>query len=250
MKGLQIFTHSLRQVFGNLQKALQLSLVLYLAQIVLCLAVGVNPFDPMLETKVANFSAAQLLVTLIVSLGAGLWIAVGWHRYVLLVEEPQSFVPRFHGDRLLAYLGRSLLIALIAFLIGLVLGFIGGALASVIGRTAPILSAVIMIGVVFVPILVVAFRLSASLPAAALGRDVGIGAGWTATSGQTGALLALAVVCVVASLALNLTGAALAAVAPLLGMVWMAVVGWINMMVGVSILTTIYGHYVEGRPLV
>ena len=31
---------------------------------------------------------------------------------------------------------------------------------------------------------------------------------------------------------------------------WQFVTGWLVMMVSVSILTTLYGHYIEGRPLV
>jgi hypothetical protein len=34
-----------------------------------------------------------------------------------------------------------------------------------------------------------------------------------------------------------------------LGLVWDFVFGWVQLMVGVSILTTLYGHYIEKRPL-
>jgi hypothetical protein len=34
------------------------------------------------------------------------------------------------------------------------------------------------------------------------------------------------------------------------GLIWQVVTQWVTVMVGASILTTLYGHYVEGRPLV
>ena len=39
------------------------------------------------------------------------------------------------------------------------------------------------------------------------------------------------------------------AVSQPLGLVVLGVTGWFVTMVSVSILTTIYGHYVEGRPI-
>jgi hypothetical protein len=36
---------------------------------------------------------------------------------------------------------------------------------------------------------------------------------------------------------------------PVLAQLWQLVIGWPVMMVGLSILTTLYGHYVQKRPL-
>ena len=36
---------------------------------------------------------------------------------------------------------------------------------------------------------------------------------------------------------------------PPLGLVWQALVNWLGMLLGISILTTIYGHFIEKRDL-
>jgi len=41
----------------------------------------------------------------------------------------------------------------------------------------------------------------------------------------------------------------LGGVGAFLALLWTLATGWVIMVVGVSILTTIYGHYVEGRAL-
>ena len=74
--------------------------------------------------------------------------------------------------------------------------------------------------------------------------------GWEATRGQTGTILILAVILVAFSIGLQYL-ASLAFTDPfsLPAIVLNGVVQWFVGMVGVSILTTLYGHFVEGRPL-
>lgn len=45
---------------------------------------------------------------MVVAFIATLWIAVAWHRFVLLNEAPQGLLPAFKGDRVMAYLLRML----------------------------------------------------------------------------------------------------------------------------------------------
>ena len=58
----------------------------------------------------------------------------------------------------------------------------------------------------------------------------------------------LAILAVLGSVLIDLPVLSLMNIMPL-AMTWTFVTAWIKTMVGASILTTIYGHYVEGRPL-
>ena len=253
MKGWQLFTHSARQVFGNLGAALRISAVLYLAQIAVAIIVGFNVFagQAALQAQIdaGGFPWGGFAVTLLVSIISGLWIAVGWHRYVLLVEQPGAALPEFHGDRMLAYFGRTLLIVLIVALVGFVIGVCVGLLSAIAGTRVAGLSGVLYVAAIFIPALVISFRLCGSLPSAALGAEAGIADAWRKTAGQTGAFLTLAVITTVLSFAIDSPALMIAAPASVASGVWLAITGWIKLMVGISILTTLYGHYIEGREL-
>jgi len=59
----------------------------------------------------------------------------------------------------------------------------------------------------------------------------------------------LAVVSVLAAMAISIPGEILLSAAPVLGVIWQIGVQWISSLFGISILTTIYGVYVEKRDL-
>lgn len=253
MKGWQLFTHSARQVFGNLGAALRISAVLYLAQIAVAIIVGFNVFAGQAalqaQIDVGGFPWGAFVATLLFSSISGLWIAVGWHRYVLLVEQPGAALPEFHGDRMFAYFGRSLLIALIVGLVGVALGVCVGLVTALVGQPGTVLVGILTVAAIMVPVLIISFRLSGSLPSAALGAQAGIADTWRMTAGQTGAFLTLAVIAVVLSVVIDLPAKMIFAPASIASGVWLAITGWVKLMVGISILTTLYGHYIEGREL-
>ena len=209
MKGWQIFMHSLRQVFNNLEGALRVSAVLYVGQAVLGLLLlqtvspwgeSANPDGMRTMMMAGDFPWASLIVVVLVAVICNLWIAVGWHRYVLTNEKP-ALLPALLGDRMWAYFLRGLMIGLILIPVFIVVGLVVGFLAAAGGP-----------------------------PLAAI------------------AAVALAVILAVLSFAVALVGT-LAFQAIGLGLVWDFVFGWVQLMVGVSILTTLYGHYIEKRPL-
>ena len=274
MKGWDIFRHSVRQVFWNLGGALRVSGVLYLVQIGLTLTLlgTVSVGDGGIGSAQAShqMSGAIVAPVVIVTLLIGLWIAVGWHRYVLLIEEP-GFVPRLHMDRVLGYFGKGILIGLVMIIPAIVAGFlIGLALAAIasaafkgqvltIDTIIPLslqieLSVVALI--IAVPVLAIGLRLSTILPGVALKAGQPLFQGWAATSHEMGAFVMLAVLSVAGIFLLGLPdmlwgspvhSMSLSA-APL--MIYQVVSQWVQVMVGVSILTTLYGHYIEKRPLV
>lgn len=90
--------------------------VLYAVQVVIGLILG---FGMMANAQMGPGAMGGFgfgaLVVLLVAVVTGLWIAVGWHRYVLLNEKPE-LLPAFRQDRMIAYFIRSLILGLIILL--------------------------------------------------------------------------------------------------------------------------------------
>lgn len=244
MKAWHIFIHSVRQVFGNFNAAVRVSAAIYVAQAAIALAFG--PPMPAGDGDLPQTPEAMfgLAVTAFSFLVGSLWIAVAWHRYVLREEHSPAAVPPFHGARMADYFVKSLLIGLIAAAIGAVAGMLAAFI--LLPLAGPAAGAMVPF-VVMVPVFVVLYRFSAILPGVALGESVRFTAGWEATVGETGTMVGLAAVSALASLLLGLP---LAILPGLPGLLWEFVANWVQLMVGISILTTLYGHYIERRALV
>lgn len=254
MKAWKIFVHSVRQVVGNLGAALRVSGLLYVVQFVLLIAlqVSVPGSEADIEAAIESGNApwASMLLVIAVTILTSLWIAVAWHRYVLIVEEP-GVLPAFHGARMGAYFVKGLLIGLIllvpAALLAVIAGTLGGA---VFGSGVPSWKAQILMGLILLPVAVIALRLSSVLPGVALGEETRLGKAWEATRGQSPAFAGLAVIWSLATFLMGAAAGLVAAASPLLGLVAGLAVGWATTMIGVSMLTTLYGHYIQGRALV
>ena len=121
MKGWEIFIHSVRLVFSNLNAALQISLVPYAISGLAFLFLGASAIslmeagDPAQLMQVSGGVWLGLLVYGVVAILMSLWIAVAWHRYVLLEEYPTGWIPGFHGDRIGSYFMKGLLLGLLIF---------------------------------------------------------------------------------------------------------------------------------------
>nr|WP_247676693.1 hypothetical protein [Leisingera sp. HS039] len=175
---------------------------------------------------------------------AGLWVAVAWHRFVLL-EEQGGLVPAFHGRRMLSYFFVLLLLTLMMTIAG---GTAGGLVGILSGASGPIF----IIGIVGIVAVAVwgFYRLSPLLPAAALGQALGARSAWQATSEISGAVFLAAILLIF----FFLLGAAAALlilfqVSAVVGLVMLGVLQWVWTMAGISILTTIYGIAIERRPI-
>jgi len=180
--GWKIFMHSVRMVLDNLGPALRVSAVLYLLQAASQIVTFMMPqADPKGgDPAAAPVAAGELLILMILALVASLWIAVGWHRFVLTGETPRGWLPAWHGSEMLSYLGRSIVIGL---LIGLGIAVIGG-LAMGVAMAAPGLVGLVAFGLVGLASYVF-FRIGLILPAAALGKTLSLGESWKATAKDT-----------------------------------------------------------------
>lgn len=250
--GVDIFLHSVRLVLNDWRTALKITGLLYLIYAIPSLLLGLL-FPP--PTAVDGTSAAALsaapagLLTLVLAIVAFVWIAVAWHRYVLLDEVPAGQFPEFNSSRLLSYAGYSLLVGVIAF----VIMFLVTAIVGII--TVPLLGIVggIITGVVGVALaLIIGYRLGPILPASAVGKPLTLGQAWAATNGANTVIIILGIISAIAAFAIDIPAMVLMLAGPIggfLALLWTLATGWVKMLVGVSILTTLYGHYVEQRAI-
>jgi hypothetical protein len=199
-----------------------------------------------------------MLPLLALSLVAYASIAVNWHRYVLLDEVPQGWA-RLRLDGLMwRYIGNGLLIGVIlaagAIVAAIVVTLASYVLGSVVGDVLALIVVPALIAV-YAYVLVAAYRLSVKLPAVALGRtDFGLGQAWAATDGNFWQLLGLIVMfiaCVfVAGLGVflfSLLFGALGTFGLALALGIQVLVNWVATILGVTLLTSLYGFFVEGR---
>lgn len=257
MKGWDIFSHSARLVLRNWKEALQIGLL----PIVLVIAVGVlilggdfismatqgGP-DMMADDigAMAGFGIKFFLVW-IFALFFMLTVVVNWHRFVLLEEYPSGWVPPFQLGLALGYFGRILMLVLLAMVIILPLGFVGAMLDGGTGGEGVFTGLIILFASLFLGIAF--YRVAAILPAGAIGQPITIGRAWEATQGATGTIVVLVLVLFAVNLCLQLVVAVLSLVfAPLAALAAIAA-GVFMGLVSVSVLTTFYGHYIEGRAI-
>ena len=209
----------------------------------------------------ANLKAGSLLVVLplfIVSFISAASIAVNWHRYVLLDEVAEG-MQRLRIDSLTwRYIGNGLLIGLILAAGGIVAMIVaslfGWILSAILGKIAAVIIFPAVIAI-YSMALVAAYRLSVKLPAVALGRtDFSLSNAWAATFGnfwQLLGLLLLFIICVILVLGAMFLATYILANFGVLGLsislAAQVMINWIATILGVTLLTSLYGFFVEGR---
>lgn len=182
-------------------------------------------------------------------------IAVNWHRYILLDEVPQGSELFRLDDKTWRYFGNLLLIGLIVACAAVVIVLptaILSALSDALGVLVGIVAVILFIW--FIP--VVSYRLSVKLPAIALGRsDFMMRDAWAATQDNKLPIFVVALLqflLVIAAILLLLAMVfVLSSINTMLGfitgLILQVIVSWIASIFGITILTSLYGFFVEGR---
>ncbi|SDX88457.1 hypothetical protein [Citreimonas salinaria] len=243
-KGWDIFMHSVRLVLRNLGPALRVSALLYTVQVAGQVSALYSPIE---AAEVPGMAAEPSLLSVILAFAAivaSLWIAVGWHRFVLEEEYPQGWLPRWHGATLLRYLWRSIVVGIVVVL-GILVAFIPIMLFLAI---APAVAGIFAFGMIGLGGYLF-FRLGVTLPAAAVGHRLSLREGWRATKDADGAIVVLAFIVIGASLVIQAPALVNPDPTSIVNVVYTIVTGWFATIIGVSVLTTLYGHYVQGRPI-
>lgn len=253
MFGIQIFVHAVRMVLSNLGPALRISAVLMAVQFAAAWAFGggavVTGGDIGELIRVGAVSAGGALLVLIVTIVTSLWIAVAWHRFILLEETPGGALPAWNGGAIGAYLWAGIIFALILIVVAVPVSLLAGLIVAPLmlaDGNPGLIGGTILVLLVYLPMAYVGYRISPILPSAALQKRMPLKDAWYATGTSGAAFIVLTLVSVLASLIIGAPGSWLPGV---LGAVWLFAAQWITVLVGASILTTIYGHYVEGREL-
>ena len=251
MKAWTIFTHSLRMIFGNLSQVMKITLVpaliafAFLVSYMVILGITANQFT-VLESGPGAISAGAFLgafLLLLILIVVGLWPVVAWHRFILLAEYPTGWIPTLRFDRILSYAGHAILLGLVALVLVLPIGMIMG-----VTETAAPAAGTIFMALVVLALNVIVLRLSPILPAAAIGKPLRMKEAWEATKGANGTILLLLVILSVFQFVLQFAFGFLMLI-PVIGVLVMLVGVLISALINVSILTTLYGHFVEGRDL-
>lgn len=257
MKGIGLFTHAIGMVLGNLGAALRISGLLMAFQFALVIGLGLQVLflpvapEPALpgELPIAMLPPAAPLFWLL-QLFTALWVAVAWHRFILREEVPAGIVPHFHGRAMLRYLGVGLLYTLLIMLAAIPLAVLASFIVGPMALLEQGPGASLTFGaLVFVPVTYLALRLSPILPAAALEERLPLREAWYRTGASGTTILVLALVAIIANALLNLPSAFLAQGLVGAAFVYSFLAHWLALLVGVSLVTTIHGHYIEERPL-
>lgn len=258
MMALQIIIHTFRMIFGNIGQALRVSLgpyaILILAGFVLFSFAGVttnlsaNPTDMMMSPAVGLIPILMLPLIMFVTA----WVAVSWHRFILL-EEYSGFLPAVSGRPIWSYAGKAIVLGLLLMLLAIPLFLVIGLVAAPFigdGTGGTPVVATLIFGVAFVLLSVVSLRLGVALVGTALGKPMTFGESWAATAPINGVIVNVALLLVVINVVPGIILTPLTQALPLVGSVLELALTWLTMMLGVSILTTLYGHVIEDRPLV
>ncbi len=261
--GMEVVQHGVSMLLRNLVPAIRISVgpvLIAIVVIALLAALGLGSFSTLLATGGgAEMSEEEAMATLsqfgwgtvfgslvaaVVWIFALSWVAVAWHRYVLL-EERSGLLPPLRQDLVWPYIGRTILLALIMILLAIPVMFVLGLLLGISDSNVMLF----IVGVLTWLVLGwVAMRLSLVLPARAVDKPMSFGESWSATAPASGGILVIVLVLGVLNMVLGwlipgIFGANI--VSALLSLV----VQWFTAMLGLSVLTTLYGHLVERRTL-
>jgi hypothetical protein len=218
------------------------------------LAFTLSPFYLNLSIQRGQLPWGRLAVVTLVTMLIGLWAAAAWHRFILLAERPRGFWPVVPWDAYWSFLRRGLLVAVLIFGIillasvayGVVLGFAAGFTKRPPGLVAHAIGLCL-----FLPILVLSLRLAVALPDAAIQSGHSLGGIWKHMSDLFWTLLGLLIVLMVVR---YLAGELLSALGltPLTtqGLIVAGILESLQIILSLSVVTTLYGRYIEGRPLV
>lgn len=255
MKAWQIFRHALRQLTGNMKAAISVSalpvaLALISALILLGDILFLTPEQMQLRASSGQAvgDVGRSLIAVAIFSVAFFWTAVAWHRFVLL-GEISGWRPPFHGGRMAAYFGKGLLIGLILVIPALMLMFFITMLAANLpAGLAPY--TMLLIVPTYLLVSTIGLRFATILPGVALGHQTSLIDGLNASDGNGLNFLGLVVILALASLATDFIAQLLATISLGLMFAWYVPTQWFLAMLGLSILTTLYGHYIEKRPLI
>ena len=252
----QCIRHAITSVRNNIAYAFRISWPWYSVLVPIGIAAGLLVDYVTGGNAEAHPEAAApiYLILVIINLLAFSSIAVNWHRYILLDEVPQGSELFRLDDKTWRYFGNVLLITLIMVVTSLLMVFPLVFISSFLN--APLVLAFIIMAAILCLIGILFFRLSVKLPSIALGRrDFPLSHAWAATTANNLSLLLIflfEIAVLIGALAVMLLVLfVVTSISPMLGVVvgviLQLLMNWIFTIFGITILTSLYGFFVEDR---
>ena len=179
-------------------------------------------------------------------------IAIGWHRYILLDEVPQGWQRLRLDGPVLRYFGNVILISLVLGLIALPFMLVA-VLVAVLAQQPNL----IMFFFVVLPLMLGMFyRYSIKLPAIAVDRqNFGLGDALRVSKGNTWRVIGLGILVALTAIAIGLLFGGVTLLISKIGgstalgavVVLQLAVNWVSTIFSITVLTSLYGFFVEGR---
>ncbi len=248
--GWDIVRHSFSMLFRNIGNALRISLGPILLAVLASVAiVGILQISPariaweLSTNSISGNTGLAVLLLFLLYVFVSAWIAVAWHRFILLEDYP-GLLPGISGRPIMPYIGKTMLLGLVMILAMIPALIVIGLLSSVFDPTSGLFS-IIGIGLMLY-FSYMWLRFGLVLPATAVARPMGVAEAWRATAPHANAILGTGALLIVIN-----TGASVvsSAMPQTVALVLDLVVSWITLMIGTSVLTTLYGVIVERRTL-
>lgn len=243
MQGWKLFKHALNMVLRNWLEALKIFLVPSLLA-VLGAAALVFIFGVILR---GGTGAQILTLSLIAALFVFvlLWTVVAWHRFVVLEEYPTGWIPPLQLNPMASYLWNAFIISLLAMAVIVLV-----ALFFFVAQAANIVTLVAVLAIpLFIFLGVLWLQVSIVLPAAAVGNPIKISQAFDATRGAFWPFLVLLILIGLLQSGTEILVQGLEGGSEVLALVVSVVLSAFLGVLNISILTTLYGHYIEGRSI-
>ncbi len=264
MLGWEFFKKSVTQIYYNFGDAVKITGFIWISwQLISILvssfligkpSIAIYNFDPNNPTadNVENFLLAGFILLTISAIFFS-WLAVLWHRFMLLNERQTTFIPKWSGRLVWLYLLKSIKVGLILVIILFILGMIAGIISAILIVTADFSSILPYFAPIFVLLGTYIFlRIALVLPAVALGKNMSIKQSWEYTISASGAIfiasILMTVLGIISQMIVTFFSTQIAQAAFLYPLISFFL-DWIVIMIGISILTTLYGYLVEERNL-
>ncbi|MUZ71986.1 hypothetical protein GOZ90_04745 [Agrobacterium vitis] len=245
MKSWSIFKHALMLTAKNWRVALRILAPFIVANLILRALMFLYAVYGLNGEGSSSLWAMIPITNLLFNLIAFLWIAVSWHRFILLEEYPQT-IPVFYGDHIASYFASSLLIAIVTCAPLVPLFLLAGILQ---GANAGLWLVLTISLVAVLGLSIMAMRLMTLLPGAALGNPLAIQDMWVTTRGQNSTFLGLVFMLFLIALPFRFVSLALHNGLTLIEALWDIASGYVLLIIGLAVLTVLYGHYIEKRPI-
>lgn len=241
MEGWNIFKHAVMMLWNYRISALKIAAIPWvLLQVLTYLLERYLP-ETIVHYELISMAAFVSLFSLL-----PVWIAVSWHRFILLGDTQPARVRSIQQFTIVTkYTFVLFLIAAPSLLILFAVFFYLNNSANFSDPSVSVFGAILFIlGLFYYAIL---YRFGVSLVALAIGRPIGLSSTWRASRGKAFAL---------AQLIILIIGCQVVFLAPYFlypESTTVEVIGIFTdlalLLIGVSVLTTMYGTWVEGREL-